>query len=297
MGLMNEDLLELLDAETGAVSVITPREATRDKSVTLDRYEKEVLKHAYPEMDFPRRGSGDGDYIREERQFYVHPYNDLEHAVLENAYIVYPKANKDELRLYFSESSRFTIRMSAFRNKLADGISPHWYIFKKNGDDIPHIGMADSNYLRIRNNLTQVRENSNDAAYQADLQSDLAGQKVNVRVFRHQRKIREATTALAAAGFVCEANQSHETFVTAASGNAYVEGHHLIPLSYQDRFEYSIDVKENIVALCPNCHRLLHHGTYEDKMGILLRLWDNRRNNLYSKNIGIDSDTLLSYYQ
>lgn len=295
MGKMNDRLLELLGAETGAASVITPTEATHDKSITVDNDEKKVMEISYPEMNFPRRG-GDGENVREEFHFYVHPYNDLRNSTLETAYIVYPKQNKSELRLYFNESSKFTISTREFRKRSMEGMFPHWYIYQKDDENFPHIGMADAQYIRSRDGFVQVRENKDDAAYQSGLQNVLAGKKAGVRTFKYQRSFKQAVEALEAAGFVCEADPSHETFVSAASGNSYVEGHHLIPLSFQEQFEYSIDVKENIIALCPNCHRLLHHGTNEDKREILLHFLSERQDSLFQKDITIDEETLLSYY-
>lgn len=55
-----------------------------------------------------------------------------------------------------------------------------------------------------------------------------------------------------------------------------MEGHHLIPLLNQGRFEYSLDVYANIVCLCPVCHRMLHYGRKQDVEPILERFWIER---------------------
>jgi HNH endonuclease len=39
------------------------------------------------------------------------------------------------------------------------------------------------------------------------------------------------------------------------NGEPYLEAHHIIPLS-----EGGQDVVENVLALCPNCHRMAHHS-------------------------------------
>ncbi|OOY19596.1 hypothetical protein BMI86_13225 [Thioclava sp. DLFJ5-1] len=44
---------------------------------------------------------------------------------------------------------------------------------------------------------------------------------------------------------------------TRISGGAYLEVHHIIPLS-----EGGMDVLENAAALCPNCHREAHFGIH-----------------------------------
>ena len=34
----------------------------------------------------------------------------------------------------------------------------------------------------------------------------------------------------------------------------------LVPLAYSDKFNVSLDVEENLVSLCSNCHNNLHYG-------------------------------------
>ena len=80
-----------------------------------------------------------------------------------------------------------------------------------------------------------------------------------------------ASQALAVAGYACEADPAHETFIAAATGHPYMEGHHLIPLSRQGEFrEASLDCYANIVCLCPLCHRKLHFA----EKSAWLRLFD-----------------------
>ncbi len=47
MGRLNKEFLEKVKATIGALSPITEREATGDKSVTIDPFEKEVLFSVY----------------------------------------------------------------------------------------------------------------------------------------------------------------------------------------------------------------------------------------------------------
>lgn len=300
MTIISHNLLRSLGAEAGAASPITYREATSDRSVTIDRDEKRVFELSYPEMNFPRKGGGNSNNETKEFYCYVHPYNNLRTSTLEKVSIVYPKKDKNELRLYFSELSKFTIDRWDFRSKESQGLVPYWYVYKKHDEVYPHIGMAEAGRLMINDVRAQSRENSSDPAFQSILQravqSDLAGERVSGNFFRYQRSFKQSLEALKEAEFICEVNSSHETFLSAVSGKPYVEGHHLIPLSFQSNFQYTLDVKENIVALCPNCHRLLHHGTHENKIGILLMLLNERIDLLTDKNIEIDEETLLEYY-
>lgn len=78
-----------------------------------------------------------------------------------------------------------------------------------------------------------------------------------------------------ACSFRCEADSSHETFMT-RSGLAYCEGHHLIALSHQRDFDNSLDCYANLMILCPTCHRLLHYGRSQDIERILHPLFLER---------------------
>lgn len=301
MGWMKNELLEELEAEIGAVSPITPREATGDKSVTLDKFEKTVLIASYPAMDFPRKGGAENNEEFKEFKFFVHPHNDLENSNLRPVSIVYPKREGNELRLYFSKHSEFTIDSDFYYTSGAEEGNLHWYIFKRANEEFPHIGMADAAFLNtytqtLEENGFLVKEEFDDYAFQTSIQNQLGKKRVLTSSSRFQRSIQESVRALEMANFKCEVNPTHETFISAASNKPYVEGHHLIPLSFQDQFEHSIDIKENIVALCPNCHRLLHHGTNNEKERILFNLWTERKNLIFQRGIKVDTPTFLQFY-
>ena len=63
-----------------------------------------------------------------------------------------------------------------------------------------------------------------------------------------------AETLFRAAG-KCERCKVNAPFVRVRDASPYLEVHHIKPLS-----EGGDDVIENTFALCPNCHRFLHHG-------------------------------------
>ena len=79
-------------------------------------------------------------------------------------------------------------------------------------------------------------------------------------------------------------------------GNSYVEAHHLIPMSTQLFFEYTIDFADNIIALCPTCHRKIHHATDEVKKELVEQLYERRKELYISHGIEIDLEMLLSFY-
>lgn len=78
----------------------------------------------------------------------------------------------------------------------------------------------------------------------------------------------------------CEYNNKHEYFISNKSEKNYVEGHHLIPMKYQDNFEYTLDVEANVVSPCVVCNNILLLGKIEDKGKIIRKLYELRKKSL-----------------
>ena len=59
-----------------------------------------------------------------------------------------------------------------------------------------------------------------------------------------------------------------------------MEGHHILPMNQQEKFENSLDVYANIICLCPICHRLMHYGVDNEKTALLDRIYFDRAERL-----------------
>lgn len=106
-----------------------------------------------------------------------------------------------------------------------------------------------------------------------------------------------ARDAIRDALYLCEIDKNHMTFIAKATGNPFVEAHHIFPMEYQEEFEFSLDVPENIVALCPNCHRKLHHAELEDKKDIIKSLYEIREESLNQRGIIASYSDLCEMYR
>lgn len=73
-----------------------------------------------------------------------------------------------------------------------------------------------------------------------------------------------------------------------------MEGHHAIPMCYQDKFDQSIDVYANIICLCPICHRLMHFGKSDEKMKISNQIYETRKGRLEVSGIKISKTEFTS---
>ena len=112
-------------------------------------------------------------------------------------------------------------------------------------------------------------------------------------IYRRNKEI--AFNALLKANFECEIDSSHKSFISKRSNKKYMEVHHLIPLAYADEFEYSLDVEENIVSLCSNCHNQIHYG--KDSNKLIEILYNDRKDFLKLVGLDITLEELLKMYE
>ncbi len=87
--------------------------------------------------------------------------------------------------------------------------------------------------------------------------------------------------AIEFAGYDCEIDRNHESFIAEKNKKPYMEGHHAIALKLQSKFDKSLDVYANIVCLCPTCHRKIHYGLKEERQQMMLKIYENRAERLY----------------
>lgn len=137
-----------------------------------------------------------------------------------------------------------------------------------------------------------------------DVYKPLPEKKAEPREYKGQmvpaRSKAKAEKALARAGYKCEVG-NHHTFLRKKSLIPYTEPHHLIPLQFDDQFEYSLDVEANIVSLCSTCHNKIHYGASIE--GLIRQLWDQRRKELDDAGLlvmkngtALTVEILLSFY-
>lgn len=118
----------------------------------------------------------------------------------------------------------------------------------------------------------------------------------------YKRDPRQKIEALLRAQGFCEGNKNHKSFTSARTKERYLESHHLVPRSAQKDFDKDIDHYYNIVALCSECHNLLHYGVFNEKKHLLSKLYNDRKELLAGVTIRTDKqemniDLLCEYYK
>lgn len=161
-------------------------------------------------------------------------------------------------------------------------------------DNIRRFDSGDADYLKDINELSRFPKMQSRFEY-----ANIPKQKRDaliyngIKLFPRSRQC--AINAMMHAGYCCEVNTDHDTFIRKNSLVNYVEPHHLIPISNSDDFSVSLDIEENIVVLCSNCHNLLHYG--KDYQPVLRKLYEMRKNELKKAGIDISFEKLLYYYK
>lgn len=184
---------------------------------------------------------------------------------------VYEVKTVDDLNLIaeFLQTNPEFIKQNTIGHNMYSVSFKHFYNF------------ACEDELFFRNNITKM---------------DVAVEKptvltATVKVWKRNQIIIDQ--ALEGANYCCEHNREHQTFIAKSTNKPYMEGHHLIPLKYQDKFNNSIDVYANIVCLCPVCHRLLHHGLTKERTYVAEELFDSRNSRLIASGIDLSKNDFL----
>jgi 5-methylcytosine-specific restriction protein A len=101
---------------------------------------------------------------------------------------------------------------------------------------------------------------------------------------RYKRNAKFISEAKNRDKFICQVNNKHITFIS--NEKNYIEGHHIIPMFQQKNYEFNLDDVDNIISLCPNCHREIHSADNKNK--IIDTLYSLNQEYMKSNNITLN---------
>lgn len=231
----------------------------------------------------------------------------------------------DNLNLFISNED--TIKINPELESIMDEfLATHTEIFDKLDSEDEYINFLQHNQnfnisliqdkeveVEIENNVEEIEE---DCVYteevdksvnfsETEIQNLMNNSSKELNISSHTSTKIQPNTKVGALSlqmyeYKCCVNPEHKTFTSKRTKNAYMEAHHLIPRKYQqkyyDELHVNIDCVQNLVSLCPNCHRTLHHGIFAEKEEVLKALYELKKDDLESIGINITLDTLMSYY-
>lgn len=156
--------------------------------------------------------------------------------------------------------------------------------------------LDEEKYIKEINTISLTKEEQKELEQQINkppTRNQILQDKIN-------RNPKIAKLALSNAHFNCEIDEGHPSFISRASKNPYMEAHHLIPLPYSmtfyERYHINLDCPENIISLCPTCHRALHFGTDTKRNEILKILLKKRKKQLNALGIQMTLSELIQLY-
>ena len=107
--------------------------------------------------------------------------------------------------------------------------------------------------------------------------------------------------AIKKAYYSCEKDYQHETFISKKTQQKYMEAHHLIPVCFQkeiwDKYHINIDCVENLVSLCPTCHKAIHYGTKEVRKEMISELFARCVPKYKAIGLNITIEEIFKFYK
>ena len=144
--------------------------------------------------------------------------------------------------------------------------------------------------------VNEIKENPSERYKIKLLKKPTRKKPVQTSILQYPRNPHEMLAAKHRSGWKCCYDSSHKTFISENEHKNFVEGHHLIPMQHQCDFEYTIDFADNIIPLCPNCHRRIHFAIKQDRNRMLEKFYFERIDDIKVHGIDISIDELESYY-
>lgn len=83
--------------------------------------------------------------------------------------------------------------------------------------------------------------------------------------------------AIEKSNYCCELDHNHQSFIANKTNKSYMEAHHLVPIFTQEemwkKYNINVDCVENLVSLCPTCHKAIHYGTKDTREQLINSLF------------------------
>lgn len=236
-------------------------------------------------------------YIHEDKQVYEFLKNNINdlNIGLNNEIIIYTSAEEKELK-----HRQLRINYDGNDDNFNEWIIKNAIILKRNLENILKkysIQIVELNkefehsFIDHMTEISKLELSKFSYTDEIKLKSQPS---INKGIFLYKRDKHVAINALNIAGFICEIDIEHPCFIRKDGVTPYTEAHHLVPMSLQYKFEYSLDIEENIVSLCSNCHNEIHYGRNRKKL--VEKLYYERIELLKKKNIDISLEELLQHY-
>mgnify|MGYP006434468159 FL=1 len=106
-----------------------------------------------------------------------------------------------------------------------------------------------------RNEISKAKEDASETRLQRIAQSDKRPKRLRVYSYTYHRNSDIIIEAQLRAHGICENCKQPAPFERISDGSPFLEVHHINSLA-----DGGEDTLDNVIALCPNCHRKKHYG-------------------------------------
>ncbi len=132
-----------------------------------------------------------------------------------------------------------------------------WFRLERNNEKLFNNEISLKSYNEIIEN-EEARISRLSAEERAKERKNNRDKKVERVIIKEVRYVRDpyvVCDALDRANGICEKCKEKAPFIRKKDNTPYLEVHHMVPLS-----EGGPDTLDNVIAICPNCHRKMHFG-------------------------------------
>lgn len=232
--------------------------------------------------------------------------NNIKLFEIEKAYIFINSSYRDYFEKLFVEKCN----MDDFNKKLNDRKEYTDFLYNPqhlgvNLIDLPVKGSLVE--LEIQEDIEYILQvdsidDSEISTEDSDTSHQTEPKQVQVGILKvHPRDPKLGKKAIKRAKYLCEYDKSHITFTSAFIEKLFMEAHHLIPMTKQkiiwDKYNVNIDCVENIVSLCPNCHRTIHLAKKSEREHMIKKLYEYRKKEFKKIKLHIKIEDILMFYK
>lgn len=256
---------QYFNAVDGAFSRVTYRE-NFDSQVTFTGKEADIVIGYFGRRNInPGKVSANKELSA--KNFLLYPH--FQPVTLN---VNFPKRTGNELRIYLSIKA-------GFKPPAGDIL----FIYKDVFNNLVIGSMGESVWLNIGQDdsldepyLNEIEETLSEHPPARIAPEGCIREIIRPSGIIYGRDPRIAIMRLEEVEYKCEIDPSHYTFVAQRTNRPYMEAHHFIPMKYQSLFKNPLDNFENVISLCPNCHRAIHHAIPAYKYKLVGNLYEKR---------------------
>jgi len=218
---------------------------------------------------------------------------------------------------YFYNNFVLRFDLEALHEQLLRDVDYSYFLYSYQGFEIDLIdepvaskSKAETEYkkeddekqeLEYQDKVDKVKESNinEDVADEAYKAPPVVAVKTQVAT-KFERNPLLGKIAIKKAYYSCERNHEHKTFISKSTQKPYMEAHHLVPIASQkqiwEKYNVNVDCIENLVSLCPTCHKAFHYGTDEVKKEFVGSLYEKVIHKYNAIGFDIPVEEVLSCY-